>query len=51
MAGILRDPGDGWVNVLKTLPSWISSCRQKGDKKDRKAEDRAVEHIENLTEQ
>lgn len=35
--------------MMKTLPSWISSSREKAGKEDKKAETSALEHIQNLT--
>ena len=35
--------------MMKTLPSWISSSREKTGKEEKKAETSALEHIQNLT--
>lgn len=35
--------------MMKTLPSWISSSREKAGKEEKQAETSALEHIQNLT--
>jgi len=39
------DIGDRRVNMMKTLPSWISSSREKAGKEEKQAETSALEHI------